>query len=76
MKTVFVTIYSHKYGDEVNVFPTMDRALQHMNEIADELWEEMFHDPKPVENIGKEYFHKMAETSGSESFTIHSALQE
>lgn len=47
---VFVTIYDHKHGTDVNVFSTKELATQHRIDIADEWWVmEYPNKPKPTD---------------------------
>lgn len=70
-KIVYVTIYSHAYGETVDVFSTRNQANAQMDSIGRKYWESEFNTPMPAENVGKEYFAKMDELCREECFAIH-----
>lgn len=69
---VFVTIYEHRYGTDVEVYRTLERAEQLMSDIAREYWSEKFpNEVMPVYEVGDSYFSLMSEQGGyTESFSI------
>lgn len=73
MRTVvFVAVYNHRYGNDVRVFTTEDKALAWRTAIAQEWWEEELRDePKPDDaTIGEEYFNALSDRCDEESFDI------
>ena len=69
---VYVTIYSHKHGDYVNVWQSMESALNYQNQVAEEGWDHEFPDePRPEDRseIGQAYFDLMY-PDGDEWFDI------
>jgi len=56
---VYVTFHSYKYGEDINVWQSMESALNYQNQIAEECWDDMFPDkPRPEDRskIGEAYF--------------------
>jgi hypothetical protein len=71
--TVVVTVYDTEYGKDVKVFPTVKKAMQHRDKVADQYWEREFDTPKPRSMIGQLYFRAMEtrETDGyQETFEV------
>lgn len=69
---VYVTIYSHKDGDDVAVWQSMESALNYQNQIAEEWWDHEFPDkPRPEDRseIGQAYFD-LVDHNGNEWFSI------
>ncbi len=69
---VYVTVYSHKYGEDVNVWQSTESALNYKNQIAETWWDHEFPDesrPEDRSEIGQAYFDLM-DQNGNEWFSI------
>ena len=70
-QSVFVAVYSHKYGEDIRVFTTERAAQSWKNEIGEEWFSVEFpHDPRPTESIGEAYFDLQLNCGMSEWFSI------
>ena len=75
--TVWVAIYSHEYGSDVRVFDNEQACRDWRDRIATNWWDDEFPDDEaPKENIGGEYFERLAEQGVSESFSWYNAEVE
>lgn len=59
---VIVAVWEHKYGEDIRVFDSEEKALAWKDEIALTWWVEEFpDDDRPKEKVGEEYFDRMSE---------------
>lgn len=61
---VWVTIYTHKYGNDINVFETEEQAEEHRQEIAREYWDDTLIDepmPSDPQEAADAYFEHVTE---------------
>lgn len=65
---LYVATYSHKHGEDAEVFQTEEGAYHWRDDIATEYWGDIDDNP-PTENIGEKYFEIMEE-SGREYFNV------
>ncbi len=72
---VYVTVYEHRAGLDVRVWPSYQAALVHRDNLALEHWqEEFFWEPMPTTEfeIGEAYFKLTGNrVKNPEFFTIH-----
>jgi len=75
-QSVFVAVYSYKYGEDIRVFATHDAALAWRDSIGEAYFQREFpHDEKPANDVGESYFNLQAEC-GDEWFSITEAQIE
>lgn len=73
---VWVAAWDHQYGTDVAAFSSEQKAQDWKNAIACDWWEREFDEERPEddEELGDEYFKRMANGEGvnefAESFTI------
>lgn len=73
---VFVTVWSHRHGEDITVFDSAEKAELHRQSIAQNEWESEMEKPMPEAEppnvIADLYFDKMGDQwSKSEFFTVH-----
>ena len=76
--TVYVTVYSHKHGEDIRVWQSIESALNYKNQIAEEFWDDEFPDeprPEDASEIGEQYFFLMGDY-GHESFSLNNCMVE
>lgn len=53
----YATIYTHRYGTDVEIFSTRELAEVYRNEVARDNWNDEIPDkPMPDMNVGDSYF--------------------
>ena len=70
MITVFVAIYEHRHGTDVNVFATEDGARAWKDELAREYWSDYCEGEPPSEGAGDAYFEAAGEYGDGEFFSL------
>jgi len=71
--TVYVTVYSHKYGEDIHVWQSIESALNYKNQIAETWWDDELPDeprPEDASEIGEQYFLLMGDY-GNEWFSLN-----
>jgi hypothetical protein len=68
--TVVVAMYEHRYGQDVRVFQTREKALQWADEIAEEYWAEMTDNAPKPEDFLEQYWRIAGDGMRHESFTL------
>lgn len=62
--TVYISIYSHRYGVDVNLHASEEDAMEFCEELAEEWWSELNSSlPCPTENRCEEYFNLVEDES-------------
>ena len=71
-QTVYVAVYSSKYGDEVAVFNNIKAAQTWREDIAQEYWSDYFEKEKPEskEDSANIYWDRLSQF-GEEFFSIY-----
>lgn len=74
MTNVFVAIYEHRRGTDVNVFATEAGALAWKDELARDYWSSYCEGEPPSEGAGDAYFEAAGEYSYGEFFSLEEHL--
>lgn len=70
MKLVYAAIYEHPDSTDVRIFASEDDTRAWRTRLAKESWHDAFdEDPPSDEDIGSEYFHRIA--AQAEYFSMH-----
>ena len=70
MTNVFVAIYEHRYGTDMNVFATEAGAQAWKDELAREYWSDYCEGDPPSEGAGDAYFEAATRGVDGEFFSI------
>lgn len=70
MEYVYVAIYTHRYGNDIAVYRTEEKARAWAESLARDYWDDWYDEPMPTENVAEAYFNGMGEIGGDEWFVI------